>query len=100
MLPSGGCTSCCAVVLPTSPPLPPPACCLSCCAVVLPASPLLPVRCLPCRRRAVVCHAALWCCPRRHRHRHLHAACCVAVGQLHVVPHCGAARLTTTACTL
>src|SRR5712675_37496 len=30
MLPSGGCVLCCAVVLPASLPLPPPACCLSC----------------------------------------------------------------------
>src|SRR5712671_1959936 len=77
--PSGGCVSCRAVVLPTLPPL--------------------PARCLPCRRRAVACRAALWCCPRRRCHRRLCAACRVAVGRLCVVPRCGAARIAA-ACTL
>src|SRR5712672_3629786 len=72
--------------------------CVSCRAVVLPASPPLPARCLPCHRRAVACRAALWCCPRRRRRRRrLRAACRVAVGRLRVVPCCGAARITTTA---
>src|SRR5712672_2889700 len=69
--------------------------CVSCRAVVLPASPPLPVRCLPCHRRAVACRAARWCCPlRRPRRRRLRAACRVAVGRLRVVPCCGAARIT------
>src|SRR5712671_5698890 len=81
--PSGGCLSCCAVVLPVSSLPPPPACCLLCCC------------------RAVACRAALWCCPHRRRHRcRLRAACRVAVGRLHVVSRCGAARLATTACAL
>src|SRR5712675_206842 len=98
MLPSGGCASCCAVVLPTSPPPPPPVRRLSCCAVVLPTSPPLPARCLPCRRRAVACRAALWCCLPRHRC--LRAACRVTVGRLRVMPRCGAARIAAAACAL
>src|SRR5712672_2190310 len=126
VLPSGGCASCCAVVLPASLLLPLPArhrlCCpprrrclhaactlpavspsggcVSCRAVVLPTLPLLPARCLPCCRRAVACRAALWCCLHHHCHRHLRAACRVAVRRLRVVPRCGAARLATTACAL
>src|SRR5712671_4152052 len=79
MLPLGGCASCHAVVLPASPPLLPPARCLSCC------------------RQAVACRVTLWCCLPRHRC--LRAACHVTVGQLRVVPHCGAAHITA-ACAL
>src|SRR5882757_3095540 len=75
--PSGGCVSCRAVVLPTSPPL--------------------PARCLPCCRRVVARRAALWCCPPRCHC--LRAACRVAVGRLRVVLRCGAARLAAAAAT-
>src|SRR5712672_4620656 len=68
-----------AVVLPMSPPPPPPACCLSCC------------------RRVVACRAMLWCCLPCHRC--LCTACHVAVGQLHVMPHCGAAYVATATAT-
>jgi len=100
VLPSGGCASCCAVVLPASPLPPLPARHLSCCAVVLPASPPLPARCLLCRHRAVVCRAALWCCPPCRRC--LRAACHVAVGRLRVMLRCGAAHVVaaTAACVL
>src|SRR5712671_2874432 len=84
----------------TLPAVSPLGSCVSCCAVVLPTSLPLPARCLPCRRRAVACCAALWCCPHRRCHRRLRAACRVAVGRLHVVPRCGAARLATAACVL
>src|SRR5712671_484244 len=83
MLPSGGCMLCRTVVLPASPPL--------------------PAHCLPCCRWVVACHATLWCCLHCHCCHHLHAACCVAIGWLRVMPHCGAARIATTAtaaCTL
>src|SRR5712671_1884535 len=99
----GSCMSCHAVVLPTSPPLPavsPSGGCVLCHAVVLPAllpPPPLPVRCLLCCRQVVAHCAALWCCLRC---RHLRTACCVAVGRLHVMLHCGAAHLTTTSCVL
>src|SRR5712671_4063456 len=104
--PSGGCVLCRTVVLPASPLPPPPVVlpsggCASCCAVVLPASPL-PARhllcCPPRRCLRATCRAALWCCPPRHRC--LHAACCVAIGQLCVVPRCGAAHLAAAACAL
>jgi len=95
MSPSGSCVSCRTVVLPTLPPPLPPVCCLLCCHWVVACCATLwccpPRHCLH-----TACCAALWCCPPCRCC--LHAACRVAIGQLCVVPRCGAAHLAAAAC--